>query len=84
MSSFEFVSGFGLDNATNYSLSHPSNFSLVGSSIPQQTSYSRLSVLTYRLDELHNAKFDVHDAALHYASTAISMVPVFLNGAVGS
>ena len=46
VSAFEFVLDFGLDKEIIYSLSHPANFSLVDSGIPQRTSSALLFALT--------------------------------------
>ena len=84
MSAFEFVSAFGLDKEIIYSLSHPANFSLVDSGIPQRTSSSLLSTLTDRLDQIHNKNFDLHDSSLSHIPAALSHISVFLYGDVGT
>ena len=84
MSGFEFVSTFGLDKEISYSLSHPANFSLVDSGIPQCTSIVLLSALTDRLDSLRNESFELHDPSLRHAPAVLSQISAFLNGAVGT
>ena len=84
MSAFEFVSAFGLDKEMTYSLSHPANFSLMDSGVPQRTSIAILSALTDRLDSLRLEEFELHDPSLRHAPSALCQISAFLNGAVGT
>ena len=77
LSAFEFVSAFGLDKEITYSLSHPANFSLMDSGVPQRTSIAILSALTDRLDSLRLEEFELHDPSLRHAPSALCQISAF-------
>ena len=84
ISPYEVSCCFCLNNDLTYALSHPANFGLLDCGIPSRTSRLFLSAILYRLESIRTENFEVHDPSLAHAPAAITMIPAFTNGAIGS
>ena len=71
-----------LNQEISSALLYPNNFLLVDSDIPARTSSWITKSVLSRLVAFRNENIEVLDSA-PYAAAAATMVPSFLNGAVG-
>ena len=65
-------------------LAHPDNFLLLNCWIPTRTSITFFTAIMQHLDNIRTENFEICDPRLSHAPAVITMVPAFLNGAVGS
>ena len=84
VASYEVAKCYRLHDDLTYVLAHPANFLLLDCGIPLRTSSTFLNAITQRLDAIRTENFEIHDPLLSHAPAAITMVPAFLNGAIGS
>ena len=83
-SSWKFTSTYGLDNKLTYVLSHPSKFYLLDCGISGSTYYDLHSDLAKYMDLLPINEFEFCDPSMAAVPEAISMVPYFTSGAIGT
>ena len=83
ISSYEMTLAFRLDKNLTYKISQPENFLLLDCGVPGRTSHLVFETINKRLQQIRIESFEVLDPAAQHAPAAISMVPCFLNGAVG-
>jgi hypothetical protein len=81
---YEYASCYRMTNDLTYSLSHPENFSLLATGVPVKTGRLLVSSLLSRLDSIRTEGFDLHHPSLSHAPAAVSMVPMYTSGAIGS
>ena len=83
-SSYEFTSTYEINNKLTYVLDHLSNVYFLDCCIPGSTLYPLLSYLTKLLDHLLIDEFGFCDTSMAAAPAAISMVPYFTKGDIGT
>ena len=84
VSAYEVACCFRVDDDLTHSLSHPKNFVLLDCGIPSATSRVLLDPIIRRLEQIRTENFEIMQPQRLAAPAAITHVPAFTNGAVGS